>query len=114
LRVFVTGSPPAAVPELAAPAAGAAVRVVGWRHTGGDPNGLHGRYRHERVADRDLPGGAPLKRSPEPLPKPADVYEADLGGGVSCRLPVTLYAEAAGTLPRATAKARPSVKPIDF
>ena len=114
VRVFVTGERPAAVPELAAPPAGAAARVVGWRHVGADPNGVHPGYESERVADRDLSGGPPLKRSPEPLPDPAAVYEADLGGGVSCRVPVALYADAAGTLPRATAKPRPPTKPKDF
>ncbi|HUR53386.1 MAG TPA: hypothetical protein VMZ71_04620, partial [Gemmataceae bacterium] len=46
LRVFITGMPPAAVPDLATPPEGA--HIVGWRHVGGDPNGLHGRYKHER------------------------------------------------------------------
>ncbi len=114
LRTYVTGRPPPAVPALAAPPEGVAVRVLAWRHLGSNPNGLHGHYRSERVADRDLPGAAPLWRSPEPLPRPVEVYEADLGGGVSCRLPLSVYADAKGTLPRAVAKPKPSVKPADF
>lgn len=113
VRVFVTARPPAAAPDLAAPAE-AAVRVVGWRHVGADPNGLHGRYKHERVTDRDLPGASPLRWSADVLPRPADVYEADLGGGVSCRVPVALCADAGGTLPRAAAKGPAPAKPADF
>ena len=114
VQVFPTGNPPAAPKELAARPAGAESRVVAWRHVGADPDGTHGHYKHERVADRELPGAPPLAKSPEPLPKPADTYEADLGGGVSCRVPLALYADAKGTLPRATAKPRPPVKPADF
>jgi hypothetical protein len=114
LRIYVTGRPLPAADALAAPPGGTAVRVVAWRHRGADPNGLLGHYKSERVADRDLPGAAPLKHSPEPLPKPADTYEADLGGGVSCRLPLALYAHAQSTLPRATARPKPSAKPADF
>ena len=114
VQVFPTGKPPAAPKELAARPAGVESRVVAWRHVGANPDGTHGHYKHERVADRELPGAPPLAKSPEPLPKPADTYEADLGGGVSCRVPLALYADATGTLPRATAKPRPPAKPADF
>ncbi|HUR54009.1 MAG TPA: S41 family peptidase, partial [Gemmataceae bacterium] len=93
--------------------AGSDVRVVGWRHLGADPNGLHGRYKHERVADRDVPG-SPRKKGPDPLPKPTEVYDADLGGGVSCHVPLALFADAKGTIPKASAKPRLPVKPTDF
>ncbi|MFL5241746.1 MAG: S41 family peptidase [Gemmataceae bacterium] len=42
------------------------------------------------------------------------MVEADLGGGVSCRLPLALYADKEGTLPRPDAKLKPSAKPADF
>ncbi len=41
-------------------------------------------------------------------------FEADLGGGVSCRMPLVLFADERGTLPRATARPRKSVKPDEF
>ncbi|MDI1477888.1 S41 family peptidase [Polyangium sp. y55x31] len=44
--------------------------------------------------------------TPKPPPKlalPSEVYEAELGGGVSCKLPLTLYADDRGTLPHGTA-----------
>jgi C-terminal processing protease CtpA/Prc len=113
MRVFVSGKPPDAVPELEEPKNGA-FRVVAWRHMGSDPNHSLGDFRHHRVTDRDLAGAPVLKKSPEPLPKPADVYEADLGGGVSCRLPTSLYADSKGTIPKATAKPRPFAKSDDF
>ncbi|MFL5241745.1 MAG: hypothetical protein ACJ8FY_06525 [Gemmataceae bacterium] len=70
LRTYVTGKAPPAVAEPAAPSEGAAVRLLAWRHLGSNPNGLHGHYRSDRVADRDLPGATPLKLSPAPLPPP--------------------------------------------
>jgi C-terminal processing protease CtpA/Prc len=75
---------------------------------------LPGHYRSERVADHPLDGAAPLPAAPEALPRPDEPYETDLGGGVACRVPLAVYADAGGTLPRATAKPRPPRKPADF
>ncbi len=55
-----------------------------------------------------------MPRSPVPLPKPEEVFTANLGGGVSCRLLLSLYADAHGTRPKATARLRPPTKPADF
>ena len=114
VQVFPVGRAPAAVPELAGPPAGAPARVVAWRHVGVAPHGTHGSSRSERVADRELAGAAKLPLGPEPLPKPNEPYEIDLGGGVACRVPLALYADARGTLPRATSKPSPPAKPANF
>lgn len=54
--------------------------------------------------------------SPPSLPKPEDLFQADLPGGVSVRLPLTLYADEQGTLPRVPADVRPPqpAKPEGF
>jgi C-terminal processing protease CtpA/Prc len=112
LQIFPTGRPPAAVAP--GPRIETAVRRVAWRHFGVLCNGSIGMYRSERVTDRNLRDGAPMPISPEPLPKPDEPFEADLGGGVSCRMPLVVFADALGTLPRATALPPESVKPADF
>ncbi len=114
VQVFPAGRAPAAVPELAGPPAGVPARVVAWRHAGVAPHGTHGSFRSERVTDKELAGAPKLPLGPEPLPRPNEPYEVELGGGVACRVPLALYADARGTLPRASAKPRPSTKPADF
>jgi hypothetical protein len=42
---------------------------------------------------------------------PARVFEADLGGGVSCIVPLALYADAEGTLPRDAVQAETGLRP---
>jgi len=112
LQVFPTDRPPTAV-KLAAPR-GEATRLVAWRHVGVGVRGGTPAYRSDRVTDRELPGAAKLPLSEEALTEPGEPFEARLGGGVSCRLPLTLYATKDGTLPRATAKPRPASKPAFF
>src|SRR5262249_16281255 len=50
------------------------------------------------------------------LPDPRKPFVADLGAGVSCRVPLALYVDEKGTLPRTTAapKALASSKPPGF
>jgi hypothetical protein len=102
LRVYPTGSRPPA-PDLGPPA-GAAVaglEIVGWRHIGlGSPirpsifasQRVRGAPGQETVADLD----------------PRAPLAADLGGGASCLLPLALWADGAGTLPRPAVSAAPA------
>src|SRR5262249_34860823 len=107
-----TGQTPAPV-DLAAPEDIEQGRVVAWMHMGGPSN--YQVLPSQRYTDKDgLPGAPKLPRSKEPLPKPEDVFTADLGGGVSCRVPLSLYTDAKGTRPKATTMRRPSGKPKDF
>src|SRR5262249_34588621 len=112
--IFPTGELPQPLAEVANPPGNVASRVIAWRHLGVAANGIHGHYRSERVTDRELEGAAPLPKTRDPLPNPAEPYEVELGGGVSCRVPLALYADTQGTLPRATSKPRPPVKSKDF
>jgi hypothetical protein len=114
VQVFPVGQAPKAAPGLAAPPGAVPSRVVAWRHVGVAPHGPHGTFRSERMTDRELAGAAKLPLGPEPLPKPGEPYEVALGGGVACRVPLALYGDARGTLPRATATPRAPAKPADF
>ncbi len=49
LRVFPSGSRPVPAPELTAPAEGAGLRIVAWRHFGGRFGGRSKIYRSERI-----------------------------------------------------------------
>jgi C-terminal processing protease CtpA/Prc len=109
VQVYPTGSqrtPPSEV----APATVANLRVVSWRHVGpgqvalplsiGSDDAHPSIYRSERIsappfAIQPLTGGA----------EPSQIFSADLGAGVSARVPLKLYADAAGTLPHGRAPA---------
>jgi C-terminal processing protease CtpA/Prc len=64
---------------------------------------IGGLYRSRRDY-RPLLGGRP----PADGPDPAAAFAADLGGGVSCLVPLAVYADAKGTLPAAPKDAGPA------
>jgi C-terminal processing protease CtpA/Prc len=103
VRIFPTGHAPEVPRELLPPADGPAPKSVAWRHFGvavPPPPGSQARrtiYSSERVDNQTPLRG---KEKPPVLPAPAETFAADLGGGVSCRVPLSLYADAQGaTLP---------------
>ena len=106
LRVFAAGRRPPAL-DLGPPAGvpPAELRVVSWRHTGLGAAGGPSLFSSIRV--NGDPGGA-VQPAPTGL-DPRTPFAADLGGGVSCLLPLAVWADAAGTLPR-TAAAEPAAK----
>jgi hypothetical protein len=66
--------------------------VVSWRHQGFGQNARQNAiYKSERVWQE-----APL---PKDSPDPRQPFSADLGGGVSCLVPLVLFGDAKGTLP---------------
>ena len=101
LRVFAAGRRPPAL-DLGPPAEvpPAELTVVSWRHTGLGVSGGPSLFSSLRV--HGDPGG-----SGQPAPTggldPRVPFAADLGGGASCLLPLAVWADAAGTLPHATA-----------
>jgi C-terminal processing protease CtpA/Prc len=102
VRVFLTGQVPPLPPELARPPREEAPSVTWWSHYGYGPSG--GRvYRCDRVT-RAVPAGA----WPADLPQPADVFTAELPGGVSCLVPLALWTDAQGTLPHVAGGAQAS------
>jgi hypothetical protein len=102
LRVFPTGQEPPRTPEaLAIAPGGPDGKVASWVHHGLGPKAtlgamLSGPYRSRRDY-RPLEGGRP----PGDGPDPAAAFAADLGGGVSCLVPLGVYADARDTLPAA-------------
>lgn len=75
VQVYLSNNPPPVSPAILPPKDQASVRVRVWRHHGfgtGTPNSM---YRSERLI-AEMPA--------DKVPRP---YEADLGGGVRCRVP---------------------------
>ena len=97
VRVFPTGQRVRMPGALAPPTRQAGIKAVRWHHLGLGPGG--GIYHSERMrgplANGTLPSGW---RSPD---RP---FRAELGGGVSCLVPLTLYADREGTIPRPPAR----------
>src|SRR5262245_3033082 len=97
VRVFPTAEPPTSPRELSPPANESALRVVSWLHQGfGQKTRQNSIYKSERVW-HEAPGGTQPKDSPDPR----QPFSADLGGGVSCLVPLALFGDAKGTLPHA-------------
>ena len=106
VRVFTSGERPRTPRELAPPANEPSLKVVSWRHKGfGQKAGQQSIYKSERVS-KDAPGGVIPQGSTDPQ-KP---FVADLGGGVSCLVPLALFADAKGTLPHAAPRAAEPTK----
>ncbi|QEH37715.1 Peptidase family S41 [Aquisphaera giovannonii] len=97
-RIYLTGQAPPPVPEaLTNPPAGG--RVVAWIHRGYGakpfPAGLLGNVYSSRRGSHTLVDG----KLPPGAQDPADAFPADLGAGVSCLVPIALYADESGTRP---------------
>lgn len=99
LRVFPTGQHPPLPTELVRPRDIAALQIVSWRHKGfGQKARQNSIYSSERVR-RDAPPGKLPQGSTDQL----ETINANLGGGVSCLVPLALFADAQGTLPHSAA-----------
>ena len=104
VRVFPTNGRPRPPDETKAPQGVPSLKIVSWRHQGfGQKGEQQSPYQSERVF-ADAPGGNIPKGSSDPL-KP---FMASLGGGVSCLVPLSLFADAKGTLPYVTSQAAPA------
>jgi C-terminal processing protease CtpA/Prc len=111
VQVFPTGGKPEQMRASAEPADRTGLKVLAWRHYGvgtGSPMSIYSskRVNLKDVADKEKKG---------PLPRPEQGLTADLGGGVSCVVPLALYADDKGTLPhRPTQSPAPATKPKGF
>jgi len=101
IRVFPSSTTPALPAEVAAPPAAAGLKVTAWRHRGCDLGNPRSNYRSERI-QYDPPPGA---RETAEHPHPARPFTAELGGGVSCMVPLAVYVDADGTTPAAVSPA---------
>src|SRR5262245_745105 len=87
VQVFPNGRQPATPAGLVPPAGAVGLKLVSWRHYG---VGLMDRpylYRSERVYV-EWSGTTPLGSDPD------QVFSADLGAGLSARVPLKLFADA--------------------
>jgi C-terminal processing protease CtpA/Prc len=104
--VFPSGAVPPLPKELGEPPVGKAIEVVSWEHVGyggtGRVAGMLSVYQSQRARATLEDGKRPAGR-----PDPARPYFAVLGGGVSCLVPVALYASEDGTLPKVAAPEQP-------
>ena len=89
-------------------------RIVTWRHLNVGTNATLGHFRSERVVDRALEGFPQRVISPEKQSEPPAILEVDLGGGVQARIPLALYEDEQGTLPRCQGKPLPNAHPKDL
>ena len=97
VRVFATGNRPKIAAGLAPPSDAATAQIVTWQNLGFgggvNPPGQN-VYRSRRVFT-SAPGGV----VPSGQPDPRVPFEADLGGGVSCLVPLALFAAGNSALP---------------
>ncbi len=93
VRVFRTGY--AAGSASAYVGEGEHLRIRAWRHVGLQAQGRGKQYASTRVAL------TPAEAETDPdIADPRQPWLADLGGGVSCAVPLSVYADDQGTLPR--------------
>jgi len=100
VRVFPTGKAVPLPSELTAPANISGLEIVSWKHRGFGPDKpQNATYHSERVR-------TPFDRTgtSQTSPDPGKPFTADLGGGVSCLVPLALFADAKGTLPHAASQ----------
>src|SRR5262249_4213378 len=97
VQVFASGTQPQPPAGLTPPAGAKDLKLMSWRHLGagqvaGPRPGGGKLYQSERVAVA-ADGRAPIGSRPDPI------FSADVGAGVTVRVPLKLYADATGTLP---------------
>ena len=99
IHVFPTGETPPVSADVASPPDRSGLKVTAWWHFGcgtGSPNSV---YRSERRRYETEPGAHGAADRPDP----AKPLMADLGGGVSCMVPLAVYVDADGTIPNVAA-----------
>ena len=102
IRVFPTGQTPPVPAEVASPPDRSKLKVAYWRHYGCGQGDSRSIYRSERVfatVESGLASLLPWKWGGDDRPDPAEPIVVDLGGGVSCMVPLAVYADADGTIP---------------
>ncbi|MCH8150238.1 MAG: hypothetical protein IH987_20040 [Planctomycetes bacterium] len=96
VRIFEAGHAPAVPAELMPPAGAKDLKLVAWKHHGLGGEDSRSIYVSERIRRKLRAGKIPID-----MWDPATPFTADLGGGVACAVPLALYAEGEGTIPKA-------------
>jgi hypothetical protein len=106
VRVFPTGAAlPASSISVPSKTEGD-LKIIMWHHVGFGTGNPGSAYHSNREATMALEG-----RFPETLAEFRKPYLADLGGGVTCTVPLALFADDKGTLPHAAATEQASSIP---
>lgn len=100
VQVYVTGQKrPALAADLSPRASEEKPKVAYWEHNGvglsAQTRAIYQSTRHERELVQ--------ARISSDVPPPDQPFEAELAGGVTCVVPLTLYTDADGTLPHSPA-----------
>lgn len=86
-KLPASAGPPEGVKDL---------RIAAWKHLGVGLGSAKSIYHSERIFRDYEPG-----KLPEGFADPSKPFVAELAGGVSCRVPLAVFADAEHTLPRA-------------
>jgi C-terminal processing protease CtpA/Prc len=108
VRVFPTATRARIPDELAPPSNDGLLKVVSWKHKGFGPGKTQNSTYHSERVRADAPNG----KLPEGSADPRKPFAADLGGGISCLVPLALFADAKGTLPHAASSPAPTPDPL--
>ncbi len=107
VMVFASAKEPATSASVALPADSSSLAVVALEHHGvsfGTPNPIY----HRKV----LREAAPEGKIPPGFSDPRAPFAANLGGGVSCLVPLSVFADDQGTLPRIAPPDSPSPRHV--
>jgi len=105
IRVFPANRKPEAT-KPAAPAATGNLKIVAWQHVGFGAGAANSLYRSNRVSKTVAEA-----KADERMPSADEPFQADLGGGIAARIPLALYADERGTLPKVQAVKKDSASP---
>lgn len=94
VRVF-TANQKIGATKPAAPSATDNLKLVAWRHLGFG-GGTGGVYSSDRVSKSIADA-----KADEQMPNPDEPFQADLGGGIAALIPLALYVNEQGTMPKA-------------
>jgi C-terminal processing protease CtpA/Prc len=111
VQVFPSGAQPESASGLTPPTGAADLKVVSWRHHGAGQvaqpyRGMPSIYKSERVSA----AVSSIESFIEGFERER-IFTADLGAGVTARVPLQLFADATGTLPHAPSPEPPAAKP---
>ena len=94
VQVYPTSAPPVEAPAMVPDGTIATIQITRWEHNGVgiSENSIYDSRRAARLA--------PNGQVPSDFADPREPYEADLGGGVSARIPIALFRDGTSTFPR--------------
>lgn len=100
VQVFANNKPPTLHPALFPPAETTSLSVIKWFNRGFLGDNSLTTYSNQRRTQ-------PYRNNtlPEGYRDPANPFEADLGNGIRCRIPLTLFRDRNGTLPHIAQRA---------